>query len=55
MSHEPRTYCTYIMGSPSGTLYIGITSNLHTRVFAHKFHRIEGFTDKYDVGRLLYW
>jgi putative endonuclease len=43
------------MGSPSGTLYIGITSNLHTRVFAHKFHRIEGFTDKYDVGRLLYW
>jgi len=22
---------------------------------AHKFHHFEGFTDKYDVTRLLYW
>jgi putative endonuclease len=43
------------MGSLSGTLYIGMTSNLHKRVFEHKFHRIEGFTDKYLVERLLYW
>jgi putative endonuclease len=43
------------MGSLSGTLYIGITGNLHKRVFEHKFHRIEGFTDKYQVERLLYW
>lgn len=45
----------YIMGSLSGTLYIGITGNLHKRVFEHKFHRIEGFTDKHQVERLLYW
>ena len=25
------------------------------RAFEHKFHRIEGFTDKYSVERLLYW
>lgn len=43
------------MGSLSGTLYIGMTGNLHKRVFEHKFHRIEGFTDKYCVERLLYW
>jgi len=43
------------MGSLSGTLYVGMTSNLHKRVFEHKFHRIEGFTDKYGVERLLYW
>ena len=42
------------MGSLSGTLYIGITSNLRKRVFDHKFHRSEGFTDKYQVERLLY-
>ena len=47
-------YCVYIMGSLSGTLYIGMTGNLHKRVFEHKFHRIEGFTDKYQVERLLY-
>jgi putative endonuclease len=45
----------YIMGSLSGTLYIGMTGNLHNRVFEHKFHRIEGFTDEYQVERLLYW
>ena len=43
------------MSSLSGTLYIGMTGNLHKRVFEHKFHRIEGFTDEYDVERLLYW
>jgi putative endonuclease len=50
-----RSYCVYIVGSITGTLYIGMTGNLHKRVFEHKFHRIEGFTDDYDVGRLLYW
>jgi len=55
MPYERRTYFTYIMGSLSGTLYIGVTSNLRKRVFEHKFHRIEGFTDNYDVERLLYW
>jgi putative endonuclease len=43
------------MGSLSGTLYIGMTGNLHCRVFEHKFQHIEGFTDKYGVDRLLYW
>jgi putative endonuclease len=43
------------MGSLSGTLYIGMTSNLSKRVFQHKFHRMEGFTDRYQVERLLYW
>jgi putative endonuclease len=49
-----RSYSVYIMGSLSGTLYIGVTGNLQKRVFEHKFHRVEGFTDKYDVERLLY-
>jgi putative endonuclease len=43
------------MGSPSGTLYVGVTGNLHKRVFQHKFHHFEGFTARYDVTRLLYW
>jgi putative endonuclease len=55
MYRERKTYYVYIMGSLSGTLYIGMTSKLHTRTFEHKFHRLEGFTDKYHVERLLYW
>ncbi len=54
MPYERKTYSVYIMGSLSGTLYIGITGNLHKRAFEHKFHRLEGFTDQYDVERLLY-
>ena len=50
-----RSYRVYIVGSISGTLYIGMTGNLHKRVFEHRFHRIEGFTDDYGVERLLYW
>jgi len=55
MPRDPRYYSVYIMGSLSGTLYIGFSGNLHKRVFQHKFHHFEGFTDKYDVTRLLYW
>ena len=52
---EPRSYCAYMMGSLSGTLYVGVTGNLHRRVFEHKSHQVLGFTDKYGVTRLLYW
>jgi putative endonuclease len=55
MARDRRYYCVYIMGSLSGTLYVGFSGNLHKRVFQHKFHHFEGFTAKYDVTRLLYW
>src|SRR5271157_6640663 len=48
-------YSVYILGSLTGTLYIGITSNLHFRVRQHKEHTFRGFTAKYDVDRLLYY
>ncbi len=52
---DPRYYCVYIMGSLTGTLYIGVSGNLHKRVFQHKFHHYEGFTARYEVVRLLHW
>ncbi|MBQ7412848.1 MAG: GIY-YIG nuclease family protein [Alphaproteobacteria bacterium] len=46
----------YIMASaPNGTLYIGVTGNLSKRVWEHRNHVVEGFTDKYHVGRLVYY
>jgi putative endonuclease len=55
MPSQRKTYYVYIMTSLSGTLYIGISSNLQKRAFQHKFHHFEGFIDKYNVERLLYW
>jgi putative endonuclease len=52
---ERRYYCVYILGSLSGTLYIGISGYLHRRIFQHKFQHFEGFTDRYEVTRLLDW
>jgi len=54
-ARERQSCCVYIMGSLSGTLYIGFTGNLHKRVFEHKYHHLEGFTKRYEVERLLYW
>jgi len=48
-------YWVYILGSLTGTLYIGITGNLHFRVRQHKEHTFRGFTAEYDVDRLLYY
>lgn len=52
---ERKSHFVYIMGSLSGTLYIGLTSRPERRVFQHKEHVHGGFTSKYDVDRLLYW
>jgi putative endonuclease len=42
------------MSSKTGTLYTGITSNIKKRVYEHKNHLIPGFTDTYNVNRLVY-
>ena len=52
---EPRVYYTYIMGSRSGVLYVGITSDLMTRTLQHKIRATPGFTSHYRVTRLLYF
>ncbi len=45
----------YILASRrNGTLYIGVTSNLHQRVWEHKNDLVEGFTRKCGVHMLVY-
>lgn len=55
MSRDRKYYCVYIMGSLSGTLYIGVRGNLHRRTFNTNSTKFEGFTDRYEVVRLLYF
>jgi len=46
----------YLMaGSYRGTLYVGVTSNLVRRVFQHKTHVFGGFTERYDIDRLVWF
>lgn len=37
------------------TLYIGVTGNLLRRVYEHKEKIIAGFTEKYNLNKLVYF
>ena len=48
-------YYVYIMGSPGGVLYVGVTNDLEGRVWQHKNKVVDGFTKKYGCNELLYF
>ena len=49
-------YFIYILASKkNGTLYIGITNDLKTRIYQHKNDFVEGFTKKYKIHKLIYY
>src|SRR3984893_17840295 len=50
-----QEYFVCIMGSRSGTLYIGMTNSVYRRVLQHKAGEIEGFSSKYHCDRLVYY
>ncbi|MDR0741327.1 MAG: GIY-YIG nuclease family protein [Rickettsiales bacterium] len=51
-----KYYYVYILSSRrNGTLYIGFTGNLPQRIFEHKNHMLPGFTNKYNVDKLVYF
>jgi putative endonuclease len=39
----------------NGALYTGMTNDLARRVQEHKAHAVKGFTQKYDVGILVWY
>ena len=53
MTREPAIY---ILANHSNTvLYIGVTSDLKKRVWQHQRKIVEGFTQKYNVSKLVYF
>ena len=45
----------YILFNKTNTVsYIGVTSDIVRRIYEHKNHLIEGFTEKYNVTKLVY-
>lgn len=51
MAKQP---CVYILASqPYGTVDIGVTSDLMTRLYQHRSGTVPGFTARYGVHRLV--
>ena len=48
-------YVYILSNKNNGTLYIGVTNNLVRRVYEHKNKFIEGFSNKYDLIKLVYY
>ena len=51
-----KSYYVYILTNWNNkVMYIGITNNLIRRVYEHKNKLVKGFTEKYNVNKLVYF
>ena len=51
-----RQYYVYILANKGNTvLYTGVTNDLLRRAYEHREKLIDGFTQKYNVSKLVYY
>ena len=51
-----KQYYIYIATNPqNNVLYTGVTNNLVRRIWEHKQKLVAGFTEKYNVNKLVYY
>ena len=51
-----KKYYVYLLAHENNkVLYVGVTGDIVKRVYEHKTHQNEGFTDKYYVTKLVYF
>lgn len=48
-------YVYFLTNWNNRVLYIGVTNDLKRRVYEHKNALIQGFTQKYNVNKLVYY
>jgi len=50
-----KVYCVYILTNQRNTvLYTGVTGDLKARVHQHREKLLPGFTNRYNVAKLVY-
>jgi putative endonuclease len=51
-----KTYYVYLLSNWNNkVLYIGVTNDLQRRIHEHRQKLIPGFTEKYNVNKLVYY
>lgn len=55
-SYMSKIYYVYIMTNfTDTTIYIGVTNNLARRVYEHKNKLVKGFSQRYNLKKLVYF
>jgi putative endonuclease len=50
------TYYVYLLTNWNNkVMYLGVTNNLKRRLYKHKNKVVKGFTEKYNVNKLVYF
>ncbi len=55
MSHEGQYFVYLLTNWNHNVIYVGVTNNLIRRLYEHKNKLIDGFTKKYNIGKLVYF
>ncbi len=50
-----ESYVYFVTNTHNNVLYVGVTSDLIRRIYEHKNKLVKGFTQKYNVDRLVYY
>jgi putative endonuclease len=51
-----KLYYVYLLTNWNNeVMYVGVTNNLARRMFEHKNRLIKGFTEKYNLNKLVYF
>ena len=51
-----KNYYVYILSNKNNSVvYTGITNDLNRRLYEHKNKTIKGFTEKYNINKLVYY
>ena len=48
-------YVYIIVNQHNTVMYVGVTNDLHRRVYEHKAGLVEGFTKRYNINKLVYF
>jgi putative endonuclease len=53
---QDRTYYVYLLTNWNDkVMYVGMTNDLKRRMYEHKTKAVKGFTEKYNLDKLVYF
>jgi len=52
---EKQYYIYLLTNKTNSVLYCGVTNDIKRRVYEHKKKLVDGFTNKYNVDKLVYY